>query len=526
MSNEPRNGNWPNRPVMALLILALLLGAALRLYHLGEQSLWYDEGASLFLRHLVDSHLTILHPSANNEPPMNAVLTRVWYGLVRTLTQYPVISEQNDFLIRLLPGLCAIASLPLIFLVGRRILGGDWAALFATFLFAVSPFQIYYAQELRIYAFYVLIGLLTLWAMIDALERDRWWAWALMTLGMTVMMYSHYVSVWNIFALNLFFVCSVWAYRRLFWKWVAANAAMMALILPAIYLAWRFNKVLLTVKYAWYPELTWKTGLITFKNFFAGYGPAAWAYWPLFLMAAALFVLGLWSLRRRWPMAVLLAAVAVVPIAANVAMWTHRPFSFYEHRLFIFSAVAATWAIAQGIHALKRPVLMTIALALLTAFTLPGLRDYYAHRLHPIEIHRLAVYDKVDFRSAAAHIQANLEPGDLVGHANHFMVYPMKHYLSANQVRLGMSEVDEQIFIDGFGNVPLLQRHDLMPVPIEQATREARRVWFTESYGFTFEYKPLTDPIRAWLDTHWTQVERHTFNGLYVTLYQRKGEAG
>lgn len=510
------------RLVWGLLLLVVLAGAALRLYQLGAQSLWYDEGATLYLRTLVDCRGTILNPSANNEPPLNAILAKFWYGAVRTFTDYPVTSAANDFLIRLMPCFFGILTLPLFFLVGRRILQDDWAALIGVAFLALSPFQIYYAQELRIYTFYLVVCLLTVWAMLNALERHQWRYWIGMGAGMTLLMYSHYLSMWTIFCLNLFYLISLWAYRRAFWRWTLSNALMMVLIAPALYLAWQFNKIVLTIKYAWYPSPTWKTGLITFKDFFAGYGPSTWAYWPLFGLAAVLFLMGLWSLRRRWPMAVLLAVVTIVPIAGNVVLWSHRHFSFYEHRLFIFSALTATWAIGQGLRSLRRPGLIAAGGLLFVALTLPGLRDYYAHRLHPIEMHRLAVYDKVDFRSAAAYIQSRFQPGDLVGHASHFMVYPMKHYLEAKQCRLGRSDLDTQVFIDDFGNVPLLISHGLIPVPVETATRDVQRIWFTESFGTTFEYKPLTVPIREWLDAQWTAVERQTFDGLYVTLYVRK----
>lgn len=521
--------DWAIPPVYAVLTAVILLGAVLRLYGLGERSLWYDECASLYLSHYVNHPGQLFDPAETNEPPMMAVLAWFWYGAVQAFSHFPVTSEQNDFLIRLMPCLFGIAAIPLVFLVARRIFGDAWPGVIAAFLFAISPFQIYYAQELRIYAFYILVCLFTVWAMFNALERDKFGYWAAMTLGMSTLMYSHYNSVWTIFSLNLFFLTVARVYRRVFWKWVAANAAMMILIAPALYLAWSFNQIILTIKYAWYPNPTWKTGLITFKDFFAGYGPSAWAYWPLFGLAAALFLAGLWGLRRRWPVASFLLVVTCVPIACNVALWSHRHFSFYEHRLFIFSGVVATLGIAYGLRTLRHAALTALALAAFTALSAPGLRDYYEHRLHPIEMHRLAIYDKVDFRSAAAYIQTHLQPGDVVGHASHFMVYPMLHYLNAEQYRFGMSDLDRQVYIDTFGNVSLLDKHGLMPVPVAEATKHARRVWFTESYGVTFEYKPQTEPIRAWLDTHWNAVERHTFDGLYVTLYERKepmGESG
>jgi hypothetical protein len=509
------------KTVLVLLLLVILLGAGLRLYDLSARSLWYDECASLYLTRFVDAHLSILNPSDNTEAPMNAVLTKVWYGLVRTVTHFPVTSPWNDFFIRLLPCLLGIAAIPLVFVVGRRVLSDPWAGLIAAFLFAISPFQIYYAQELRIYAFVVVMGLLALYCMLRALEEDRLKFWAGMVASLAVLLYSHYFSVWIIFSFNVYFLFTIGAHRRLFWKWVAANLVLMALIAPGLYLAWEMNLVVLSIEYPWYPSPTWKTGFITFTDFFAGYGPSVWAFRMLFVLAGLLSVAGIAALYRRWKMAVLLVALVFVPIAGNVYIWSHRYFSFYEHRLFVFSGVMAVFAVANGLRALGRPWLTSGTLAAFALCTAPCLGDYYAHRLHPIEMHRLAIWDKVDFRSVADYIHRNLREGDLVGLSSHFLVYPMEHYLDARQCRLGSSVEDELVFLRGQGNEPLLRNHGLMPVPMKEATKGVQRVWFVESFGTTFEYKPQTDAMRGWFDEKWRRVNRKRFDGLVVTLYER-----
>lgn len=512
----------------------ILLGGGLRLYHLGAKSLWYDEGASLYLTRYIDRDFSIFVPEHNNEAPMNAVLTKVWYGLVRSLTDFPVISAANDFMIRLLPALFGILTIPLIFIVARRILQDDWAGIIAAFLFAISPFMVFYAQELRIYSFYVLISLLALYGLVRALEEDKRRWWILMVSMLTVLMYSHFISAWTIFSFNVYFVCVIWVYRKLFWEWFTANLALMALIAFPLYLAFEFDKIVSGIVYKWAPNPTPKTVFVTFKNFFAGYGPSAWAYWPLFLMAMFLFMLGLlalcrgWSVGRRgrgWTSAVLLAVVTLVPVAGCAAVWGMRHFSFYEHRLFIFSGVTAIFAVAAGLRALKKPLWTGGALALFTLFTLPNLADFYAWRLHPIELHHRAVWAKVDFRSAAAYIEDHWQEGDLVGHLSHFTVYSIHHYLDKPHTRIGFAALDEQVFLDTFGNEPLLRSHGLMPVIKETATEHYRRVWLLESYGTTFEYKPLSEPIIQWFDETWTLADRQEFDGLRVLLYEKREES-
>lgn len=509
------------------LALILLLGVGLRLYHLGAESLWYDETASTYFAQFADFKGSLFDPACIGEPPMQAIFMRLWMPVANAFAGGQVISERADFALRLWPCCWSVLSILLVYAAARALLRDTTAALIAAFLFAISPFQIHYAQELRIYSFYVALSLAALICMVRALEGGtlRWWAG--LVLCMTLLPYSHFFSIWTIFSFNVAYVVQIWSKRRQLPRWFLANLLMMILIAPALYLAWRANAGLAELEYKWYDNPTWKTGLITFKDFFAGYGPSTWAYWPLFALATALFAIGLLALLRhgRWAAASTIFLLTVLPVAGNVFMWSVRYFSYYQHRLFIFSAAIAVLGIAYGIAALRRPALIAVALALFAAFTVPGLRDHYLGRLHPVEAHRTGIWDKVDFRSAAAYIDSHWQDGDLITHASHFTVYSIHHYLDRPHVRLGAVSSHTDVFMKGMGDHALLESHGLLPVRMDLATADARRLWFLESTGTTFEYKPLTEPIRAGLDRFWHVVERKTFNGLLLSLYERPDPA-
>jgi hypothetical protein len=538
------NNDTPALPAIArrdkaALAAVVALGAVLRLYGLGTFSLWYDEGATTFLSQFAASPANLFDVTKTTEPPLNAILTWLWLGLIGLFSDAPVTSATSDFLIRLLPCLFSIASLPLVFLVGRVIFRDNVSALLATLLIAVNPFQIYYAQELRIYAVYVFLWLGAVYCLVKALEGGGWYWWAGLVACEVLAVYSHFISVWTVFTINVFFLCAIWHYRRHLWKWVVSQALVVLLVAPILPTAFYLNKVLDTKTVDWYPDITLMTGVFTFKDLFAGYGATPWAYWGIFLFGGILCAVGILSCWRRWPMGILLIVLVVVPVLGNLATWSVRSFSFYEHRLFIFSGVAAVLAAAQGLRVLKWRPAIALATALYVGLTLPLLRDHYLGRLHPEPSHRIAVYDKVDLRSAAAHIEDHWQERDLVAHASHFTVYSVDHYLRSTLVprarsprslpdrphlRLGMNEDDARFMLETFGPVQqkLLTEHGLMPVPVEQATASAERVWWIETFGNTFEWKPLTDPIRGWLDEHFNRIEQVEFSGVLLVLYERK----
>lgn len=521
--SEERHKDWAIRPEIAGVVLVTLLGTLLRFYQLAECSLWYDEAASLYLGRFVMHPSQLFSHEWNTEAPLNAVITWLWYGGVRLLTDFPVYSWQNDFLIRLLPCLESILTIPLLFVVAKKVLNDAWGGLIAAFFFAISPFYIYYAQELRVYAFLVPAWLVAVYVMLRALETGAYRHWIGLTLAFTVLLYAHFISVWIIFAFSVYFIL-VWAVdRKHIVAWTIANAAGLVLMSPALMLAFEMNRMVTEVRYQWYGVPTLKTMFITYKDFFAGYGPTVWAYWALLLGALALHFLGLARLAAtRWRAALLVAVFTWVPLGCNVIFWSMRDFSFYEHRLFVTCGAAAMIGMAAGVRAVPWRWARVGMLAGWVVFTAPMLRDYYLHRLHPIHEHRWAIYDKPDYRSAAAYIAANWQEGDLLVYPHHALAYPMLHYLADKpQVRLGFSEDDITEHMKTMSHPELSEHHGLMPVVKEKATGRAKRLWYLETHGVTQEWKPYTEPIRKWLDDTWRTAERHELDNLEMLLYTR-----
>ena len=517
------NGPAEGKRVRHALLFIVLAGGLLRLYGLAVQSMWFDEGATLHIANYVDGHGSIFHADKNTEPPMISLLTWGWLRVCHWLAPLPRTSEASDFLIRLLPWSFGVLAIPLVFVTGRRLLKNGKAALTAAALFAVSPFHIYYAQELRVYSVYVCLSLGALYFLLRAQESGNAKHWLALVLCETLLMYSHFIAVWTLFLLNVYFLLTLPAHWPRARAWIASQAAAGMLILPALWQMFTAYAYVRRIEIPWYPTTTWKAGLVTFKDFFAGYSPATWAYWPLFLLAAVLFVFGIATLARRDRRAALLVALlAAGPITISLFMWSGRLFSFYEHRVFMFSGVVALYAVAAGLCTLRPRALQAAVATLFLLLTVPGLRDHYAHRLHPMDGHRLGVYDKGDFRNAAAYVNEHLLPGDLVCHASHFSIHSMRYYMNHPQLRIGAHDWDADVMRQTHVNEALLYEYGFMPVRVDIATAAAPRVWFVESTGITFEYKPHTLPVREWLDTHFERAEHREFQGLTVTLYVRK----
>lgn len=501
-----------------LIIFIILIGAALRLYHLGEASLWYDEAGSVFLaQQHADFTFEALAPDKNTDPPLFLYVIRDWDALVG-LINTDITSETHDFLLRLLPCLAGIVCIGLVYIVTRLITADTKVALTAAFLYAISPFQVYYARELRAYTLYTALCLLTTYVVVKALRHNLLRHWVLMTFLMATMMYLHYSSLWVIAAFNAYFLLTFAANRHHLRAWIASQITVLILIMPSLLNAAHISSYFENIKYRWFPAPTLKTALITFKTFFAGYSPSVVAYWVLFAIASALCCYACYVYRKHSQRLALFLALILVPIVASLIIWNIK-FPMYEHRLFIFSGAVTSILVAVGLCTLPKR-LSRLILAVFVAATVPCLADVYAHRLHPIEAHRIGVWDKVQVREAAAFINTNTEPGDHLGHPSHFTWYSFRHYCPLPQTILAYTEADLSAMVDNFGCESVIRENHMMPEPIDAVAHTAQRIWLADATGIVFHPPEKVAQFRAWLETHGTREASKTFGGITVSCYR------
>lgn len=504
---------------LGLLIAITLLGAILRLYCLARYSLWYDEATSIFGSYFVDWSLGFLRRETG-VTPFIAFLVRFWYPLIMSIPGVAKGSTLFDFFLRLMPCLFGIACIPLTFLLARYLLKDTCAALFAALLLAVSPFHVYYAQELRPPTLYVAVAVVTIFFTLKALEEDRARHWIAMTACMALSMYAYYFALWILFAINLFFLLTIASNKQHLGKWIVSQGVMAVLIIPPLYSGVIEAKIHERAKEHWFPHPTLVTAGITIKNFFAGYGPHQLVYWPLFLFGGGLMALGIYALRTKPKPLLFLLLLAFVPILGNIIVWNTRDFAFYTYRAQIVSSIPCFILAAVGLLSLKKKPLIVIAAGLFAALTAPALADHYAQRLHPIWHHRLGVRYKPDNRSAARYIAARMKPGDFVGHVSHYTLAPFKeHYLEADQADLGFTNEEREGMLASYPDEELWEKTGWLPVRIEEAIAGAKRVWFVESWWEPDELPPLARELRRWLDAQAVRIDHVRFDRIAVYLY-------
>jgi 4-amino-4-deoxy-L-arabinose transferase-like glycosyltransferase len=161
----------------------LLLGFGLRVAGLGQQALWVDE-ASTVLGARQSLPALIPYALTDTFPPLHFMLLHVLMA----------VAGEREFAVRFLSVAAGVIVVPGVYLAVRTVAGQPWA-LAGALLAAVSPYQVYFSQEVRGYA--LLAGLmalsLALWLRLTTAPTRRGLvAYWLVTVGA---LYTHYLAL-------------------------------------------------------------------------------------------------------------------------------------------------------------------------------------------------------------------------------------------------------------------------------------------------------------------------------------------
>jgi 4-amino-4-deoxy-L-arabinose transferase-like glycosyltransferase len=205
---------------IAIVGLLTAAGLSIRLV-VAHQSMFADELSTYWIvtRHDLGGVLSTVHSNAEITPPLYFVLA--WLS-----SQVSHASE----LVRLPSLVAGTATIPLVYLLGRRTVGRA-AGLVGCALTAFGPFMIYYSTEARGYGLMMALTVLSTLAMLKAVDGGSrlWWAvYALATAGAA---YSHYTCVFVLAAQLLWLL---WAHPEARRPAIVANLGAVALYLPWI----------------------------------------------------------------------------------------------------------------------------------------------------------------------------------------------------------------------------------------------------------------------------------------------------
>ncbi|MEG4293550.1 glycosyltransferase family 39 protein [Microcoleus sp. C2C3] len=203
------NGRW----LMSLLAIGILLGIGFRFFELDRKLYWHDEAytsirAAGFTRQEIDDKLfqnrivpapelqkyQRIKPGSTEadtirslvvedpqHPPLYFLMARWWmqqFGSSLTAS-------------RSLPAILSLLSLPLMYALAEELFASNLAALLATALLALSPFDILFAQTARQYSLLTATVIGSSWLLLKAVRLRGWQNWACYSLAIALGFYTH-----------------------------------------------------------------------------------------------------------------------------------------------------------------------------------------------------------------------------------------------------------------------------------------------------------------------------------------------
>ena len=436
-----------------LVLGFVCVAIAIRLHGLTAANLWLDEANSWQVARRSWSTL-IGELRGSPVGPLYFVLLKPW------------ISAFGDsvFALRAFSVLASIALIPAVYALGAKLLSRR-AGLIAALLTALSPLELYFAQEARMYMLTSLVALLTFWAYVEWRERALalrdvtgsrsallWYTIAGMTLLVTHPVAGTLLVALNLDALVLWWQSRARPNRWTVITWVAAQLAILGIVV--VYLAFVSIGTAASSQ-AWRSALGFERSLRAALLFpfavVAGQHYYASDFWfayndllqrtgsmgrfttllivqPLTLLvfvAAGDATIRARSKAGQTPAATpsvqgaqrLLLFALIVPLAFAVLISMSR--ALETERYFLFVVPFLLLLLADGLAALHRQTRF-LALAVLVAAMLLGTRTTKA-----------AVSRDSDYRPTAALILHDLRPGDRVMIQPREMNAPLRFYLGS-----------------------------------------------------------------------------------------------
>ena len=145
-----------------LVIIITLIGGFLRTLLLSTKGMWLDETFSVWLANQRVFDMLQWIVKIDQHPPLYYFLLHYWIEL----------HGDMPYDVRLLSAIFGASTIPVIYLIGKR-LSGVVVGLAAAVFLALSPFNIYFAQETRMYTLLTFNAAVAIYALVRLLTDPR-----------------------------------------------------------------------------------------------------------------------------------------------------------------------------------------------------------------------------------------------------------------------------------------------------------------------------------------------------------------
>lgn len=499
-----------------LLLGIVILAFGLRIYQLDKHDFWFDE----VVTHIQisdgfsESRKDILNNFFDTHPPFYYFLLRYW----------SVFFGGNEFVLRFFSLIFGVLSVIFTYKLAKLSFK-ESTALWAAALLAVSPFNIWYSQEARMFTLSTCLSILNVYFFLKILFGEKNSAsWTGYFISLVFLLFTTYFGFFLLLPQAIFILYN----RKALLKW--AIAMLLAGVIFLIFALPIFMHQLETVRYKFWLSSLYNAGVIcnSISNFVFGYNSSQLIHSiaPVLIVGIGLFSLFNMPVKTR----VILGSFLAVPIFA-VFIFSKIFFPIYIDRHLIIFSPFLYIILSNGIYSLKYRFFRLAVIFLFAACIISSLFNYYYDKL-PFRHSNDLIFLKKPVRPIVDLFLQNKAEGDIIGFSNYGFAFTFRHYLEG--VSKEYSEIPEFYFYIPAGDKYLenaltkinsfklqrlykfidLEKDGLNNIP-------GKRIWlFSVSWKRSGNLEPYARKVRSWFDKRCLKLGGWYTDGVWADIYE------
>lgn len=393
-----------------------------------------------------------------------------------------------------------ILSIPVVYLLARRILSINWSLLVVV-LYSFSPFTNWYANEARMYTLLLLMTTLSLYFFTKIIDSRGKKGWLGYVITAVIGVYSHYFFLLNLLTQGIYYLFT----RKRFAKGTFLKFAGLAALLIVELIPWFLYFKSQGSASNTSPNLQVPSS-IDFVNvlsqFLFGFQNDALntilvSPWPLLVIVALMFVKDGQKITPK--VGLMLSATLLPIIIAYVVSYTVTPLFVSRYMIACIPPllIAGVWFISHYRRFLAVGISGLLLLALIgTSF------HQYRSASTPV---------KEDYKAAAALISSQADSSDVVVLSAPFTVYPFNYYYqgSARVMTLPLWDRTKP------GAIPAYNASNL-ETQVKQLNKDHQYVYLLLSYDQGYE-----EQVYQYYEQHYENPRSYQLSpGMRLQVYR------
>lgn len=409
-----------------LLYASALAAFALRLLNIEQKNMWFDE---VYTWHLSQKTIKeiFIGSAGDIHPPLFYILLKYWTYLF----------SDTVFSMRLLSVLLGVFSLVFIYKISIRILKSDYLVLFVFILYALSPLNIYYSQEVRMLNLNLFLCLGSVYFFLKYTESQVYRNGLPYLLFSILAVYTHYFAFLVIFTQVLIVLYNYFRKKdaQLLKRYPVYIIAILIMYVPWI-------PVMLSQVSKGQPWRTEQSALMVFKNSFEYFKETFFSYYIYYETLTWVYI----SLAAT--------LLLILYLCFNAFRLKSNKFNTPEQRNLLYVVLFFFIPLAAGIAiSLKNSILLSRYLSIIVPYLLISLTAltflFYKQKTAVIilsiiilisgmgvKIHFENSFKNNDYRKVISYIEQNYDRNDMIHETiivePHYMAWSLEYYVRHN----------------------------------------------------------------------------------------------